>query len=276
MSYQSILVHAEADPKCEPRLKLAADLANQFDANLMGVAAEIFEPDFGGESYFDVDGTLAIAESKAVQDDLKLAEQRFVGVAKTVNAGSEWRSDVDLPDEMISREARAADLIVIGPRRRHAYGLQNRADPGDLLMRSGRPILIAPEGQERLDASSVVVAWKDTREARRAVADAMPFLLRAKQVLVVEICDVKDEEAARFRVADVAEYLSRHGVRASTAVRIQGELTTATTLIDVAGMQEAGLIVAGGFGHTRFREWVFGGVTQELLWYGRVPVLLSH
>jgi nucleotide-binding universal stress UspA family protein len=227
-------------------------------------------------AYANVDGELLMAEAEAVQEDLKIAERRFTEAAKTVKAGAQWRCASALPEAFVAEECRAADLVVVGPRQREPYGFQNRVDPGDLLMRAGRPILITPPDLAKLDASSIVVAWKDTRESRRAVRDALPFLKAARQVLVAAVTEHKNEESARIGVTDVAEYLARHGVKASTAVREPNAISVADTLIDIADMQEAGLIVSGGFGHSRFREWVFGGVTQELLWYGGKPVLLSH
>ncbi len=278
MSYRAILVHAEADPAAESRLKLAAELANEFEAVLIGAAAETFDPASFGSSYANVSGDLAEAEAKVVEDDLKIAESRFRAVAERVRAGAEWRSYPDLPAEMLARQCRAADLIVAGPHRNEPMGFHNRADPGDLVMKSGRPVLIAPVGTETLDASSIVIAWKDTRESRRAVSDALPFLKSARKVLIVEVCEDKDEVSARIRVQDVADHLGRHGVKASTAVRAEAGRagSVAEAILDAAKMQDAGLIVAGGYGHARLREWTFGGVTRDLLSQNKRAVLLSH
>ena len=276
MSFATLIVHAEANAECEPRLNLAAELANQFDATLIGIGAEmVFPVGLEGE-YATLDGELLVAESKAVQSDLQTAESRFREVAKTVQAGSEWRSGVALPNDALVEESRAADLIVSGPRGHQPYGFQNKTDPGELMLRSGRPVLVSPDELAKLDASSILIAWKDTREARRAVADALPFLKRATQVLVAEVCEHKGESAAEEHVADVADFLARHEIRASTAVRSPLHQSAAMTLLEMAEMQDAGLIVCGGFGHARLREWVFGGVTQELLWSARKPVLFSH
>ncbi len=224
-----------------------------------------------------VDGETLVAEAHAVEEDLQLAQKRFDSVAGSVVAGSDFRSGVGMPGELIAQQARAADLIVCGPRHADRWGLHNHADAGDVLMDAGRPVLVTPDGLSKLDASSVLVAWKDTRESRRAVADAMPFLKRAKQVLVAEVCEDNDEADARERVADVAEFLGRHGVKASTAVREPGKGAPATALIQMAEMQDAGLIVAGGYGHARLREWVFGGVTRDLLsGHAKAAVLLSR
>jgi nucleotide-binding universal stress UspA family protein len=276
MSYASILVHAETDPSAEPRLALAAELANQFDAALIGVGAEIFEPPAAAMAMGYADAETLAAEARAIQDDLKLAESKFMEAARNVRGDVEWRSGVDIPQDALIHQARAADLVVAGPRRAEPWSLHSHAGPGDLVMQTGRPVLIVPTDLARLDASSIVIAWKDTREARRAVADALPFLKRAGQVLIAEVCETREQVEARTRVADVADYLARHGVKASVAVRKAGPGGAAGTLLEIADMQDAGLIVAGGYGHARFREWVFGGVTEAFLSGCRKPVLLSH
>lgn len=275
MSFASILVHVEVDPAAAPRLQLAADLANQFDAALVGVCAEIYETP-AADMLGYVDGETLAAEGLAIQQDLKLAEAHFADVAKTVRAGADWRAGVGLPSEAIIQESRAADLIVCGPRKADQWGFHEHADAGEVLMGAGRPVLVTPPGLSRLDASSIVVAWKETREARRAVLDALPLLKRAKQVLIAEVCEPHDDDDTRARIVDVAEFLSRHGVKASTAVRHAGRSSASAALLQVADMQEAGLIVAGGYGHARLREWAFGGVTRDLLAGVPRAVFLSH
>jgi nucleotide-binding universal stress UspA family protein len=275
MSYASILMHVEVHPASEPRIELAADLANQFEARLIGIGAEIFEPPSAAGALGYVDGETLAAEAQVVQDDLKLAEEKFGRIAAGVRSGSDWRCGVGLPSQLVAWEARACDLIVAGPRRAEPWGVHNCADAGDLVMDSGRPVLVTPQGLSRLDASSVVVAWKDTREARRALADSLPFLKRAQQVLIAEVCEDRAAADARDAVQDVADYLARHGIKASTAVREPGHGSAGRAILSVAEMQDAGLIVAGAYGHARFREWVFGGVTQELFAAPRA-VLFSH
>ena len=275
MSYAAILVHVEADAAAEPRLRLAVQLAGQFDAALIGVGAESYEAPTAAAALGYADGQTVVAEARVVEDDLKLAERRFREAAAAVTAGSEWRGAVDVPARMIARQARAADLIVVGPMRPEPYGFHNRAHPGDILMQAGRPVLIVPPGLEALDAASIVVAWKDTRESRRVLSDALPFLKRASKVLVAGVCEDRDEAAAEADLKDVAGLLARHGVEASIQVRAPGKAPVAEALLEMADAAGAGLIVSGGYGHARLREWAFGGVTQALL-AGRRPVLLSH
>jgi nucleotide-binding universal stress UspA family protein len=187
----------------------------------------------------------------------------------------EWRSALAWPTDFVARNARAADLIVTGPQAA-AADATSRVDTGDLVMRAGRPVLVVPPGAEFLRLNSVVVAWKDTREARRAVNDALPLLHKAREVIVVELLDEgADKAAAKARVDDVARWLVRREISASSiATRaLVGVTNRLTTLAQDEG---AGIIVAGAYGHSRFQEWVFGGVTRDLLTQQSCCALLSH
>jgi nucleotide-binding universal stress UspA family protein len=137
-------------------------------------------------------------------------------------------------------------------------------------------MLVVPPEVDRLTLGSVVVGWKDTREARRAVVDALPLLQKAKEVTVVEmIANDGDRAAASRRVADVAAWLGRHQVDASHMVpNHRGDAVE--QLIRHASDIEADIIVAGAYGHTRMREWIFGGVTRDLVPKSNRCSLLSH
>jgi nucleotide-binding universal stress UspA family protein len=143
-------------------------------------------------------------------------------------------------------------------------------------MKLGRPMMVVPPEVDRLKLASVVVGWKDTREARRAVVDALPLLQRAKEVTVVEIIeDDGDRTAAGRRVADVATWLGRHQVDACHMVpNHRGDAVE--QLIRHASDIEADILVAGAYGHTRMREWIFGGVTRDLITKTDRCSVLSH
>jgi nucleotide-binding universal stress UspA family protein len=145
-------------------------------------------------------------------------------------------------------------------------------------MQAGRPLLVVPDRVNWLDLRSVLVAWKDTPEARRAVADALPLLRKARDVAIVEIPEQGDDRSAAMAgVADVAAWLARHGVTATARVpEAAGNKTAAMQLEKVAGDVGAGLIVAGAYGHSRFRELILGGVTEYLVTQSARCVLLSH
>jgi nucleotide-binding universal stress UspA family protein len=145
-------------------------------------------------------------------------------------------------------------------------------------MRAGRPVLVVPPSVSALEGRRALVAWKDTREARRAVADALPLLAHAEEVLVVEAVsgDAEERDQALRRAGDVAGLLARHGATArGEALEVRGR-TVADELLLAAERHGADLVVAGGYGHARLREWAFGGVTRDLL--ARCPMccLLSH
>jgi nucleotide-binding universal stress UspA family protein len=148
-------------------------------------------------------------------------------------------------------------------------------DVSDLLMHAGRPVLVAPAGAAGLKLSRALVCWKDSREARRAVVDALPFLKVCKGVDVVELVDGREMEAARRRVADVGDWLGRHGVEANClASPLKG--SEGAPLAAIARDLDVDLIVAGAFGRSRLREWAFGGVTQDLLLRADRCALVSH
>lgn len=269
---KSILVHVEGMPEASPRLHTAVDLARMFDATLLGVGVEMLQT--VSDPYGMLGGEWVVQLQAMVEDDLKRAEATFQ--AKTAGLKAEWTSVEAFPALALTRHARSADLIVAGGAPLGREGNYRAADPGELVMLSGRPVLVAPPKAGKFHGRAVVVAWKDTREARRALADAMPFLIAADQVVVVECCDNDRVADAKVNTADVVQHLRRHGVEASgkaiatKADRVAAELQTLAQEIG------ADLIVAGAYGHTRLGEWAFGGVTYDLLHFPERFVLLSH
>ncbi len=142
-------------------------------------------------------------------------------------------------------------------------------------MRGGRPLLLAPPGVTGLKLTRTLVCWKESRESRRAVADALPILKASHAVDVVELTGEHEIEPTRARLADVGDWLHRHGVEANcfATPSTGGE---SAHLAAIAKDLEADLVVAGAFGHSRLREWAFGGVTQDLLARGERCTLVSH
>jgi nucleotide-binding universal stress UspA family protein len=144
------------------------------------------------------------------------------------------------------------------------------------LLSAGRPVLVVPDGVTANPGERLLIAWKDTREARRAVQDALPYLTVAKDITLVEITEEVQERAALAQLDDVERYLLRHGikVRAKSVLHPKGSISD--QLRSVAKNEGADLIVAGAYGHTRLGEWVFGGVTRGLLNSSDVCCLFSN
>ncbi|WP_159592345.1 universal stress protein [Chelativorans xinjiangense] len=275
MTYNTIIVQLDMDTAVTPRLTFAMDLARRFEANLIGFAAA--EPHAlvpGGE------GGMVVAEVmrqqiEDIQERLKALKEEFLGVAGDGERVS-WRDELGNPTELLAVHARAADLIVTGAPSAEAAGDGRRTvEPGALILSAGRPVLFAAESLALLRAHKVLVAWKDTREARRAVADAMPFLKGAREVIVTTIAE-GEQKAARESAADVVRFLMRHGVKASSDVLDVGGANREEAIAEIAREQGADLVVAGGYGHSRLREWIFGGMTRSLISDGSLNRLFSN
>lgn len=275
MSLDAILVQAHPDASCEPRLRLAADLADRLEASLIGVAAEAFAAPPEGTPPIVIGSSLQEAVDRQIQAELEAAEQRFRRICGQVKKGVEWRALVGRPAQTLAAQARAADLVVCGVGGGAPDFIERSADAADLVMTTGRPVLTGPADAERLDLGRIVLAWKDTREARRALADAMPLLRRAERVLVVAAPEHGRAEDSNIAIADVAEVIRRHGGSASIQL-LPGSSSPADAILEAAVTFDAQLIVAGAYGHSRLREWTFGGVTQRLLRQEAKFVLLSH
>jgi nucleotide-binding universal stress UspA family protein len=279
MTYTALLVPVEAEPEIDHGLAAAIDLANRFEARLIGVGAEIWSVIGDGGEFSGGYGAVVMvaAETDRVEDDLRRAEAKFRRAGAAVSQGVDWRSAVRFPVAAIAAEARAADLIVTSHRVRDGRSDDDVAAPGALILQAGRPVLFTPAGADRLELRSVAVAWKDTRESRRAVADALPLLKRATSVVLSEVCPHEDAAAARVRLEDVVGYLLRHGVHASATVCVEeNDVPAADQFLAFADQHQADLIVAGAYGHSRFAERVFGGFTKALLAHTPHAPMLSH
>ncbi len=272
-SLTSLLVFVEDGPASDARLEAACDLADRFDACVIGASASepvppMYDP-LGGM------GDLLVALREAAEEDVRRARVRFEAITAVRGVRSEWREALGSPATFVALQARSADLIIVGPRTANAP--YRSPDPADVLMAVGRPVLVVPEKSPAscLD-SPALVAWKDTREAQRALASALPLLREASEVRVVEIIARAGAGEAAERVEDVAHFLARHDVRAVADVIVDEEHSAWGRIHSEARTQGARLIVAGGYGHSRLREWTLGGVTQALLEVGDTCVLLAH
>ena len=147
-------------------------------------------------------------------------------------------------------------------------------DPAAVILACGRPVLVVPRGIGRVQASRALIAWKDTREARRAVRDALPLLKEAQSVVIAAV-GAQDMEDVRDQVADVFRYLEHHRVALGEPIVLSTDEADGHVLLRVADEQKADLIVAGAYGRTRLSERIFGGVTQDLLRISKVPCLFS-
>lgn len=259
--FRSIIVDVGFESLSTSRVQLAADLAKQFDAGLTGFSAATVQPPIVTEVGALVQMPLLNNSIQTIQEQLGKLEAEFRMLAP--DAG--WVGDVDEPTSALAREASAADLVVTGAGL--GAGLYNSfaaVNGGDLAIQAGRPILIVPQGVSEMTTDRVLVAWKDTREARRSIRDALPFLTRAQTVTLAGVVEGNEEETGQG-LARALKFLSVHGVQAKVQRLERHQRSSGERILEAARLADAQMIVSGAYGHSRFREWVFGGVTRSLL-----------
>lgn len=274
MTYTTMLVHLDAGGPNAHVLEVAASLAKQYDAKVIGVAA--CQPiQMGTLTGDDFTGQIVAMEREAAEESLKRAEAEFHAFAPVQPFVLEWRSisTMDPIAHVIAEEARSADLVIASAKYGPVSNKERHADAGELILRAGRPVLIVPDRPATSRFTKVLVAWAETRECRRAIVDALPILKRAERVMVVEVA--REPADARFPSKDVVAWLARHGITADQIIA-KSSGNDAGSLAVIAAEQDAELIVAGAYGHNRLSEWTFGGVTRDLLLRDNRCALVSH
>ena len=274
MTYSTLMVHLELGRSNAVLLEVAADFASRFESAVIGIAGCQPMQMYYAEGY-SVD--VLEQEQKGIDDEIKAAESEFRSALLSKVAHVEWRSTstFEAVTEYLAREARAADLVLTGVASGDILDSSRAVNTGDLVLQVGRPVMIVPLAAKTLRLDQVLVAWKETRESRRAIADALPLLKAASRVTLGAIAAQEDLEIARAQLADVAHWLARHGV---TAEQIASPAIgdDANALWSLAQDLGADLVVAGAYGHSRLREWVLGGVTKDLLLSKDRYSFLSH
>lgn len=275
MTYAALMVHMQLGVTNAAVLAVAGNLAQRFDATLIGIAGCQPMPIGNGGGYWS--GQAVEQCRLELERETQAAEAEFRDAMRDHAARLSWRSTITMNPlaDILAREARSADLLLTGVVKPVSMmDTSRQVNLGDLVMQAGRPLLVVPDAAV-LGFDTAVVGWKDTREARRAVADALPLLRRTAQVLVVEIAAEDDCEDAQRRVDDVAAWLERHGVKVEASAKPWSNGNEAG-LQDIADQHGADFIVAGAYGHSRLREWALGGMTRRLITHPGRCSLLSH
>lgn len=279
MAYRDLLVHLDDGKGCAGRIEAAISLAAAHDAHLTGFYPIVEIPLLSyirQEIPRDVRASMD-AEAQTLAD---AALARFRAAAERAGISHETRTDRALDTTLaavISMHARYADLLVLGQADPEAPQAGRRL-PEDVVLGSGRPVVLVPYvGAPGTVGRRIVVAWDASREAARAVSDAMPLLERAQSVLVV----VVDPESTAFGHgelpgADIGTHLARHGIQVQVERLDAGDLSVADALLAYIADQDVDLLVMGAYAHSRMRQLVLGGVTRKVLETMPVPVLMAH
>jgi len=277
MTFKDILVHIDDTKACKARLDAAVMLAEQFDAHLTGVYV-----DPGVELPALVDVPVSPELLRGIEEEHEArcqnAEKQFKERLKRTSAASEWRLARGELVSTLTRNARYADLVVIGQEGGEDETVVIGGLPDSLVLSCGRPTLVIPYiGPGDTIGRRIIVAWNGGREAARAVNDALPFLQRADSVEVLSVNPASGEESdADIPGADLCLHLARHGVKAEAQQVVANDIDAGDMLLSRAADHGADLIVMGAYGHARWREIVLGGATKQLLRQMTVPVLMSH
>jgi nucleotide-binding universal stress UspA family protein len=270
----------DATQRCEERLHLAGNLAQPHDAHLTGlfVIPEPFYPMYADGAYFPQD--MLDTWEQEEKENAAIAEKTFQDYVAAQGLHGEWRSEQGPIGQVVSKHARYADLTIVG--KGSMDDPKRYPDPflaEDVVMESGRPVLVVPNaGHFEGLGKRILVCWNGSREAVRAINDAMPLLQAADKVTVLTINPEKSESGDHGDIpsADIALYLARHGVKAEAAAAKTDLSDVGEIILSKAFDAEADMIVAGAYGHSRTREWILGGVTKTLLHETTVPAFMSH
>ena len=261
----------------DPAGDYAISVAEAFGAHVLGIAVA-YEPVIPGTVMGGIPPEIIESQRAESNQKARTAVSRFEQAVKRTGVSGETRTisaSISGAADQIGRIGRRFDLVIVGQPERQ-MSLPDEVVDESVLFESGRPVIFVPfiqKGGMKLD--HIMVCWDGSRAASRAIADAMPFLKKAKQVEVVIIADKpgkKDEIAG----ADLGQHLARHGLKVDVKRITSPEIDVPSTILSYAADSSADMIVMGGYGHSRLREFVLGGATRGLLEAMTIPVLMSH
>jgi len=272
MSYKSIILNLAVDEPPAPMVKLGVELAEWFGARLIGLAAADVPPLVATGDGLVYEGKIMQIERTEIEKRLAELRAEFESLVPS-SIVSEWEQEVRSPTRSLSVAACRADLIVTDSDK--GENPFRAVNIGSLVLGIGRPVLVTASDVRHVMAKTILVAWKDTREARRAVADALPFLAKANEVVIATI-DIDRDGSIRDSLADVAVFLEHHGIKARTELIAGDGDGDGDRLLTFARSIHADLIVSGAYGHSRLREWAFGGVTRTLIGESGINRFMSY
>lgn len=275
MTIRTILVEVDRDARNPARLALAVNLAERHGAHLIGLFA-----------YAGLSGTYPYAQGRIALEMLRRYEEtpheaagklraEFEHRADSAGLSHEWRmQEEEGAHSILATQARYADLTIISQTAPdsspagHGYGLAE-----EVIVASGAPTMVVPyAGTFDKTIEKVMIAWNGSREGSRAVRDALPILRVVDEVIVFGVNPDRDHLPG----AEIANCLARHGAETDVRHTIASNIEVGDAILNAVSDYSADLLVMGAYGHTRLREFVFGGATRHVLRHMTAPTLLTH
>lgn len=278
MSYKTILLHVNDERRVARLVEVAAPLADRFDAHIIGLYVMPPVPTYGATS---VGAGMIKSSLGAFREEARRVHAAFEEACRGRTLVAEWRVAEPRHQDVattVMEHGRAADLIIASQRDRDFDFSAILDVPDRLVMESGRPVLLVPYvGSYPTIGRRVTVSWNGRSQAARATFDALPLLKGAEQVRIMWM-NPQDESVAAgdLPTVEIATTLARHGVKCEAVTSFAPDLRVGDALLSALADDGTDLLVMGAYGHSRLREFVFGGVTRHILEHMTVPVLMSH
>jgi len=255
----------------------AISVAKTYGAHLVGVAF-IYEPVIPGSLLGGVPTDLIEVQREENAKAAKTAVASFEAAARGAAVSAETRlldASIAGASDLFGRIARRFDIAVVGQAQRE-QGVSEELLIEGALFGSGRPVIVVPQIQKQgITLDRVMICWDGSRPAARAIGDAIPFLARAKAIEVVVVTGERDK-SGEITGTNMKRHLARHGINVEIKRIAAGEVDVQTAILAHAADIGTDFIVMGGYGHSRLREFILGGVTRSILKSMPVPVLMSH
>ena len=274
---KDIVVNLGVGERTNQASEYAISMAAAFDAHLTGIAF-LYDPivPISGAGY--IPGDVIESQERENKASAKTAINRFTAASDRAGISTDSltvNASLSGVGEMFSRIARRFDLSIVGQAEPEKSAVEEVIAEA-ALFESGRPIVVVPYIQkEPFKLDQVMVCWDGSRAAARAIGDAVPLLKQSKRVEIVIVANERGKED-EIAGADLGEHLARHDLNVEVKRTILGDIDVADILLSHAADSGADFMVMGGYGHSRLREFVLGGVTRSIFRTMTVPVLMSH
>ncbi|MCB1755774.1 MAG: universal stress protein [Gammaproteobacteria bacterium] len=273
---KNILVHADLGKSFRMRMEYAAALAGRNGARIDALyVIPLFE--MPGNSRYSMPKAVLEERSQAEHAEAESAKAIFDEVVAATGVEARWTIEVGDYVETLCGFARTSDLLLMGQRNAADLKVSDSPPPDRIILRAGRPVLVTPHVKFDQNAGShILLAWDGSRESARAMHDAMPLLLAADEVDVVTFAENKSAAAKFASMESAVNFLSENGVKAKGESLVLSQISVGESLLNRVVDRGANMLVMGGYGQSRLREIVLGGVTRTVLEHMSVPVLMSR